>query len=714
MIWALRQRWAPTAMRLSSRRSTAPAHCYSTDKTDKTIGNGIHEKDGVSSPETNNVSDVDKDAKPIVKPDKRIKSRGRLEYMAVKQPSEALTRMSHLIIESQKPKDASNDIELFKFTTDDLFRDMLPLCAQKKKSLEAAEAYLATATINQRLDLVYECRQARVEQIKHGFNAKQLQEYLRQHGQKTQGTKDVLVGRIIDKVWGISGRDFDARLAKANETVVADRMELPLNPESWSQLQKIGNEFIEQLERDFKIKIELLHESNNVRASGDMHRVRGALSALREGLAAFTTVEVDLKSHGMPRKLSSKHMYRLTARVSHGSAATVTNFEGELFVSGERSDALNAQSALVDALTEDTSSVFYAVVPEPLTKYLSTTVAPAAAVFSKPRNYIFENAFHVAGVSEFLTPMSALSAHSLFSCSSGQEIKMEEALLIPTVAKWLEQRQQQSDRFRLAARLGRVFLDTDSEHNPLGASFYKPADLLHEIGQRSPLFDFVSYSSPLKWLNSGNSHGQTKTHVELAFRQVVHPEQATNKPENALPVCSADTLVARIPMEGARVLFDDMHLHMVQGLQNLNIAVLGAENDVQISGGHHHQIDCTVGHRQALSDAVRKLGLLGSGAVGSQPRRHRAVRLEQPEGLFSLQDVVLDKITTRRMVGGFVVDVHQTWNVVDDLRFSQVVLRPESGTVAQGQVDRFLGLLIEAAFERPTVPVTKAGVFSME
>ncbi|KAJ1805426.1 hypothetical protein LPJ56_005375, partial [Coemansia sp. RSA 2599] len=324
------------------------------------------------------------------------------------------------------------------------------------------------------------------------------------------------------------------------------------------------------------------------------------------------------------------------------------------------------------------------------------------------------SAIHVSGVSEFMTPAAALSEHALYSCTSGEEMRLEGARLLPTMAKWLEERQSDG-RFRLCARLGRVLLDTDSEHEPLGTTFHRPADLLTAIGQRSPLFDFASYSSPLKWLNGAKD--RAKTHLELTFRQVLTEAAEQQQEANrALPVCSSDKLVARIPMENAKILFDDMQLDVVDKQQNLNIAVLGAESDLQISGAVYRQIACTAGHRQALHDAVRQLGLLSKGASpDSQARRHGTIRLEeQPEGLFSLQDVVLDRVTTRRLVGGFAVDVRQTWNVVDDLRFSQVELRPEAGAVDRDQVDRFLGLLLQAAFESPTVPVTKAATFSIE
>ncbi|KAJ1817058.1 hypothetical protein LPJ75_001826, partial [Coemansia sp. RSA 2598] len=294
----LRQTWSPAALRLSCQRGAQHAHYqYTTDANAKGEGE-IHAEQAVSDSDPNSGSSGSVEEEIKVMPDKKMKSRSRLQYIAVKQPSEALERTNKKILDSQKPKDAGNDIDLFKFTTDDLFRDILPLCAKKKKSLVAAEAYLATATTEQRLDLVHECRMARVERIKQAFKSTQLQNYLRQNGHKAHGNKDALVGRIIDNVWGISGRDFEKRLARASERMVADGLELPLSQESWDQLQNVDSAFLENLERDFKVKIELLHDSKKVKASGDMHGVRSALSALREGLAAYTTVEIDLKKYG--------------------------------------------------------------------------------------------------------------------------------------------------------------------------------------------------------------------------------------------------------------------------------------------------------------------------------------------------------------------------------------------------------------------------------
>ncbi|KAJ1724715.1 hypothetical protein LPJ53_001076 [Coemansia erecta] len=623
--------------------------------------------------------------------------------MAVREPSEALRRMAQMISNNQQPQDAGSEIESFRFTTDDLIRELPAFRAKSLGSKAAAEASLAIATMEERVSLMDECRRGRIKDMKKAFNAKQLQGYLRHHGHKTSGTKDMLIVRIVDKVWGISGRDFEARLAKITEKTDDDGIVLPLGDEAWSQLQDIEDNFIKQIEHDFSVKISIDEAKRSVRADGSMHNVRAALSSLREGLTARTTVEVTLDQYGTPRRLSAKHASRISSRLNHAvPAATVSNYEGEVFVGGERLSALDAQQALVDAIVEDTSSKFVAVVPESLSQALVSTLVPAAAVFSKPRSFLPDNAIHISGVSDFAMPQPALASHSLmrYSPSTGSMFR-EDKPIIPFIQGWLNN-QNLGEDFSLSARLGRVLLDVDSEQKPLGTSFYKPVELLEAIGQRSPLFSFASDVSPLRWLH-GNKE-PARSHINLTFwRTSAEPEKG--KSAYKLPVYSTETLDVHIPVHGRDILFDDLQAKLVKDANTVNIAVLSASHDLQLRGALTEAIDSSTALVQDLRDVVRHLGM-SNNLGGSSMRRHQTFELAQLPGRFALQSAVFDRVITRKLVDGTEANMHQTWDLIDDLKFSQVVLHPELGNAAEDRLGRFFSVLFQAAFEHPSAPST--------
>ncbi|KAJ2373086.1 hypothetical protein IW150_003788 [Coemansia sp. RSA 2607] len=535
------------------------------------------------------------------------------------------------------------------------------------------------------------------------FNSKQLQEYLRKHGHKTSGTKDMLIMRIVDKVWGISGRDFEARLAKSTQRTTDDGIVLPLGDEAWSQLQEVEDDFIKQIEHDFSVKISFDDAKRSVKAIGSMHNVRAALSSLREGLAARTTVEVTLGHYGTPRNLSAKHAFRISNRLNQAvPAATVSYYEGEMFVGGERLAALDAQQALVDAMVEDTSSKFVAVVPESLSQALVTTLVPAAAVFSKPKTFLPDNAIHISGVSDFAMPKSALARHSLmrYSPSTGSMLQ-EDKPIISFIQDWLKS-QNLGDGFSLSARLGRVLLDVDSEQKPLGTSFYKPVELLEAIGQRSPMFSFTSDVSPLRWLH-GNKE-PVRSHIKLTFwRTFEKPEKG--KSAYKLPVYNGEPLEVHIPVRGRDILFDELQAKLVKDTTTINLAVLSASHDLQLRGSSAEVIEPSAALVQDLRNVVRHLGM-SNNLGGSSMRRHEIFDLAQQSGRFALKSAVLDRVITRKLVDGTNVNMHQTWDLIDDLKYSQVVLHPELGNVPEDRLDSFFSVLFQAVFEYPSVPST--------
>ncbi|KAJ2778745.1 hypothetical protein GGI15_004082 [Coemansia interrupta] len=635
--------------------------------------------------------------------DKQEKKKPRIQYMAVREPSEALRRMAQMISNNQQPQDAGGEIESFRFTTDDLIRELPAFRAKSLGSKAAAEASLVIATMEERIRLMDECRRSRINDIKTAFNAKQLQEYLRHHGQKTSGSKDLLIVRIVDKVWGISGRDFEARLAKSTERTTDDGIVLPLGDEAWSQLQEIEDDFIKQIEYDFSVKISFDEAKRSVKANGSMHNVRAALSSLREGLTARTTVEVVLDQYGTPRRLSAKHASRISSRLNHAvPAATVSNYEGQVFVGGERLAALDAQQALVDAMVEDPSSQFVAVVPESLTQALVSTLVPAAAVFSRSRSFLPDNAIHISGVSDFAMPQPALANHSLMRYSpSTASMFPEDKPVIPFIQDWLSN-QKLGDGFSLSARLGRVLLDVDSEQKPLGTSFYKPIELLEAIGQRSPMFSFASDVSPLRWLH-GNSE-PVRSHIKLTFwRTSAEPENG--KSAYRLPVYSTETLEVRIPTHGRDILFDGLQARLVNDASTINIAILSASHDLQLQGVSSEALDPSTALMQDLRNVVRHLGMSSNLGVSSM-RRHETFELAQLSGRFALQSAVFDRVITRKLVDGTEANMHQTLDLIDDLKFSQIALHPELGSADEDRLGRFFSVLFQAVFEHPSAPST--------
>ncbi|KAJ2395694.1 hypothetical protein GGI05_001462, partial [Coemansia sp. RSA 2603] len=78
------------------------------------------------------------------------KKRQRLQFMAVREPSEALRRMTQMISNNQQPQDAGGEIESFRFTTNDLIHELPAYRAKSLGSKAAAEASLAIATIEER------------------------------------------------------------------------------------------------------------------------------------------------------------------------------------------------------------------------------------------------------------------------------------------------------------------------------------------------------------------------------------------------------------------------------------------------------------------------------------------------------------------------------------------------------------------------------------
>ncbi|KAI7833912.1 hypothetical protein BX661DRAFT_177800 [Kickxella alabastrina] len=627
----------------------------------------------------------------------KTKERPRIRYMGISEPSAALRRMTQQISTGELDVNTQSDIDAFRFTTDDLLRDLPMQRARVLGDATTAAMSLAVASREETTELLAVGRRQRAEQIKRAFTAKQLGAYLGAHGERRGGTKSELAMRIIDKLWGISAREFAARLEKPREpTAVADGLTLPLGEGAQEQVRQLAPGAVAELEREYAVTIAIAPDCATVRAAGPMHAVRGALSALRERLTADTTVEVDVARYTARRPLSARHVSRVAGKLAHAMAhVTVSSCDGELFVGGERRAALDAQQALVSALGESRDA-FFGVVPRALSGPVATLV-PAAAVFSRPRSFVPDAALHVQGVSELAAPVAALSHHTLFAKPGGAALQLSAGALPEALRAWC------GGAGRVRARLGRVLIDADCGHagEPLGARFHDASELLRQLGERAPLFGFAPDVSALRWLH-GSKDAPLSRYVELTFRRIALAAGGA-KCAYTLPVYADDSLVVRIPADSAQLRFGDMRVRCHSDERAANVALLGAPHDFQV-----------LAHTEAAADGVQaeevrrvaaRLGLLGDGAQ-VDARRHDVVQLGGGGERFALTGASVEAVVRRRIVGGLAASMHQTWDIIDDLRFSQVHLHAQADDIEKLDWDRFLVLVFQAAHERPTTLAT--------
>ncbi|KAJ1964582.1 hypothetical protein GGI12_001325 [Dipsacomyces acuminosporus] len=592
----------------------------------------------------------------------------------------------------------NRDIESFRFTAEDLLKSLSEQRAKivGNSTMAVGPAQLTAAVNEEMLYLLHSARKARIDRIKHAFKADQLKEYLRANGKKTTGTKDAMVGRIIDEVWGLSSRVLESKFNEPKPDQNQDGMTLTLGEESMEHIGALKNDYLKQLEKEFKVNIVLNEKEKSLRVTGVMHNVRAALSVLREKLIAKTTVEVNLAQYGTPRSLSAQHMELIAKKINTFSDGNVSYFDGELFVSSDsRISSLQSQQALVEALLEHENTSTFIVVPDGLSGSLSCTLVPAADPISQPHTAIPNLSFYTHALAEASASIDILAKHSLFERHIVPEISPSYSDLTLALREWVSlQPSDSSQSVVLSAKLGKVMVDVDSAKDPLEYSFYKPDALLNKISEASPLFGFSSNVSPLAWLEGTKASDITSKELVLKFAKIQqnYPEEARSEgggEDRRIPRYGSDALVVRVGVDKGRLLFDRVKISHLEGERKANVAILQAAQDFQLSVSTRQAVECTPELKSAVVGVVHKLGLAGSNSKGQRPHRYETV--STPLGTFGLQSAELVDTTHKEFNTGFSVNVHQTWNMVDDLRYSQVELLPVLDPSEARQMSEFLG-----------------------
>ncbi|KAJ2909975.1 hypothetical protein GGI21_001335, partial [Coemansia aciculifera] len=311
--------------------------------------------------------------------------------MAIKPASPALDRMAAKIKEGEIALDISKEIDAFKFTTEDLIRDLPRHRAHVLGgvNMTVSSADLMLASKDDMVGMLYDLRTKRCESISNTFNAAQLKQYLRQHQRRLGGTKRELINRILDEVWGMSLKTLQMRFAMPKQDAVQDGLTLPLSDDAMNLLSALDDGYLKQLETEFGVSIAVDKQKHEVRVTGVMHHVRGALSTLRERLTANTTIQVELEKYGVPRKLSVKHTGRITSVINRATGGAMRFKDGEYFVRGDSSVAsLDAQRALVRAMVEPANETLFVVAPEGMSDLAACTVVPTADPFSHSPTFV--------------------------------------------------------------------------------------------------------------------------------------------------------------------------------------------------------------------------------------------------------------------------------------------------------------------------------------
>ncbi|KAJ2720301.1 hypothetical protein GGI07_004677 [Coemansia sp. Benny D115] len=657
--------------------------------------------------------DKDKPTKKTKGAKKPTAKRPRIQDLAiVPNPSAALSRMAQKIKEGCMTSDAASDIEKYKFSTDDLLCELPKRRTMELGSATRAAAYMVVASAQETHDKLMEIRKDRAQQIVKSFRADQLKDYLAEHGQKKTGTKGDLVDRIIDHVWGVSFKRLQQQHleAKPKTTAKNNNMTLQLNPEAFRHLKDTKMaDALRQLEADFSVSIRLLPESSSLCVDGPINSARSALSSLRELLMADTTVEVKIERHvksGKRRALSYDHVLRLSNLLNRRLPVTVSNYEGKsLFVGGssDRLELLHAQQQVVNAVGQQSEGMF-AVVPTPMLGSAVSIMTMAAAVFSQPRGFIPQQAFHSHMPSQVCAPVAALSSHALFGHSISKELK-PDATLTEELREYLAL--QAGDQ--ISTKLGRVLVDLDSDNVRLNRRSISPEELLEHVGKQSPLYGFAPNVSPLKWLTNSDASKRARTYVELQLRRI----KQTGLPYELPQYEQNEQLTVRMPFGKWKA--ENVLVEQESNNRVAYVAMFGASNDLQVQAVHKTAVDAVSERsRQALAGLGARLDIMQPGGAigGATLRQHETVELELNNSAAAQYAVVsanVESVVSRSAVAdsALAVRVHQTWNVLDDLRYSQVELTADcQEPMDEERWSRYLVMLFQAAFEPPTVLAT--------
>ncbi|KAJ2123309.1 hypothetical protein IW147_002679 [Coemansia sp. RSA 720] len=614
-------------------------------------------------------------------PEKRVT---RIQKLAMRPPSEALARMAAKIAAKGDSSNAASELDSMRFTAAEIVKDLPKYYANKMRDSMASPADytdLSKFSLDSTIELLDQIRAKRMAEIQRTFSLDQLKAYLKQHKQKSSGTKKVLVERIVMKVWGITEEAVRDRCEQIERRADADGMTLPLSNEAAEQMTATDPAYFSELEREFNVKIALDTEQKTVRVTGIMHGVRGALSRLREKLANDCMVVMDLEQYGKPRRVSHPYIVKLTNMVNkgYGEDGTLAYFDGAFYARGHaRADSLDIQKAIVDAMVEPANTTTFFVEPLLADTPNSATIVPAVDMISKPRTFVPKYVLFAPDHDSL--PANVLQSHLLFRrnpasltapCEEGTSIVNE-------LREWaLASDESGVVPNSMSFSLGKLMFDVDREGDLLFDKLYEPHELLTLIDEKSPLFAFSRHVSPLKWLHSQAAQAETKRQLVLTFQSVPPLENASADDPKAmykLPVYGATKLVAKLRVGASGIDFGSAQIERIDGERTANVAILQSDHDVQVSVCRRQSVDATDQLIAMLQSVSRRLGSSGESVSQTAPRRHETV--DTPWGQFAVVGVELDGVTRRLLASSYAARVHQTWNVVDNQRHSSVELLP--------------------------------------
>ncbi|KAJ2160285.1 hypothetical protein GGF46_002397 [Coemansia sp. RSA 552] len=583
--------------------------------------------------------------------------------------------------------DVVGEIDAHRFTTGDLLAELPSHYSQGLGSETAvvdSAADLAAMSAGKTVRVMQKIREQRASRIKAAFTNEQLKKYLGEKGLPITGAKAKLVDRIIDSAWGITASAIQARCSEGKSAVVEESFSLTLDDDVLAQVEESGEDQLHALAAQFGTTATLDRANKVLRVQGTAHNMRAALAMLRDKLSADTIVSIDLAKYGTPRPLSDSYIGQATnfVDIQYGDSGSVKYSDGVHYAQGAtRTDSLDIQLALVRALVEpENSSVFVAVPREAAGSCLSTVV-PAVDFISEPRTFVPRSAFFTLMDLKTASPASVLEHHELYRRGSEQRfVRREDGSLAHELHAWMTDGCNVPDAQKpnsLALSLGKVMFDLDRSHEPLFDRFHRPQALLDSLSTRAPLFGFSRQVSPIRWLRSQDEQDTATRQLVMTFRSLP-PEDgqgpAGSKAQYMLPQYGSDRLVVRIDMDAGKIMFGNAQIERMEGMRSASVAVFQSEYDFRLELCRRQAVETTEELVNALRDVSHRLGISGSREKRAAPRRHET--LQTPLGRYGLVGIELDGVTRRRLAGGHLAQVHQAWNIIDNLRFSSVEITP--------------------------------------
>ncbi|KAJ2615898.1 hypothetical protein H4S08_001010 [Coemansia sp. RSA 1365] len=611
--------------------------------------------------------------------------------------SPAIQRLVQQIERVQEPVDIKADIESFRFSSADLFKDLPKHYSQGMGDAAAISTAddLASISKEKAVEVLRQIRRQRVKQISTAFTQDQLKQYLEMNGQKVTGTKNVLTERIINKVWGIRADVLEERFAREEKKADDSGMTMPLSDEVRRQLETIESGFWKQLESEFDVVIEPNMAEKTIRVSGKIQNVRATLSSIRERLAADATVVVDLKKYGTLRPLTPKHTSVLSTKVQRtfGSDGTIVHFNGEFFARGTtRADSLDVQQALVDALIEPEHSTLFVGVPSHAAAFARTTLVPTVDLISKPRTFVPELQFFALAGADTESQNDLVSNHVVYRREPmGQFEHRQSASIAEELREWALRYAQGTEKVNsLSFRLGKVMFDLDRGHDVLFNRFHVAQELIEQIGARAPLVGFSDHVSPLPWLHSQSNPDESPKQlvITLSALPTLSSELPSPKAYYMLPVYGEEKLIVRIDVKAGALRLETTQIERIRSERHADIAILRSANDLQANLYHQEVVEPTDADVGVLKEIVGRVGSTGRSDQQGVLRRHEVV--EMSIGRFGVIGVELDGVTRRQLENGLLVSIRQVWNILDDQRHSSVELLPSLGTAGSPNLESLL------------------------